>query len=134
MRRGRLRPRRPRRRCGARAPEPPNARWRGRSQESPPPALYAEGPMQTPDVEILWWEGCPSTDRALADVRRLLAELGLGEVDVRLRAIQTEAQAKEADFVGSPTILIDGVDPFPAVPYEDFGLSCRIYRRRDGRI
>jgi hypothetical protein len=35
--------------------------------------------------------------------------------------------------VGSPTILIDGADPLSA-PGEPTGLSCRVYRRRDGRV
>ncbi len=30
-----------------------------------------------PHVELLWWEGCPSTERALTELRATLAELGL---------------------------------------------------------
>jgi hypothetical protein len=89
--------------------------------------------MRTPDVELLWWEGCPSTDRALAVVREALAELGLGG-EVRTREIETDDEAQQAGFVGSPTILIDGVDLVPAADDEPIGLSCRVYRRRDGRI
>ncbi len=36
-------------------------------------------------------------------------------------------------FVGSPTIHVDGRDPFPAAG-EPTGLTCRVYHRRDGRI
>ena len=36
--------------------------------------------------------------------------------------------------MGSPTILIDGLDLVPAAGDEAIGLSCRVYRRRDGRI
>ncbi|HTU86622.1 MAG TPA: hypothetical protein VMF57_13660 [Solirubrobacteraceae bacterium] len=89
--------------------------------------------MRTPDVEIRWWEGCPSTDRALSAVREALAELGLGD-EVRMREVLTDDEAREAGFVGSPTILIDGVDLVPAADDEPIGLSCRVYRRRDGRI
>jgi hypothetical protein len=89
--------------------------------------------VRTPDVELLWWEGCPSTDRALAVVREALAELGLGG-EVRTREIRTDDDADDAGFVGSPTILIDGRDLVPAADDEPIGLSCRVYRRRDGRI
>jgi hypothetical protein len=89
--------------------------------------------VRTPDVELLWWEGCPSTDRALAAVQDALAELGLGG-EVTMRELVTDGEAREAGFVGSPTILIDGVDLVPAAAGEPTGLSCRVYRRRDGRI
>ena len=86
------------------------------------------------NVELLWWEGCPSTDRALAAVRGALSDLGLEGVEVRTREIKDDGDAAEAGFVGSPTILIDGVDLAPAAADEQIGLSCRVYRRRDGRV
>jgi hypothetical protein len=86
------------------------------------------------DVELLWWEGCPSTERALAAVRDALGELGLDGVEVRTREIKDDDAARVAGFVGSPTILIDGVDLVPAAAEEQIGLSCRVYRRRDGRV
>jgi hypothetical protein len=86
------------------------------------------------NVELLWWEGCPSTERALEAVRDALSELGLSGVEVRMREIETDDDARDAGFVGSPTILIDGADLVPAADEEQIGLSCRVYRRRDGRI
>lgn len=86
------------------------------------------------NVELLWWEGCPSTERALAAVREALAELGLSDVEVHAREIETDDDAEAAGFIGSPTILIDGEDLVPAAAEETIGLSCRVYRRRDGRV
>jgi hypothetical protein len=85
-------------------------------------------------VELLWWEGCPSTERALEAVHEALRNLGLHGVDVRMREIRNDDDAHDAEFVGSPTILIDGKDLVPAADDEPIGLSCRVYRRRDGRI
>src|SRR5437763_16106538 len=90
--------------------------------------------MRTPDVELLWWEGCPSTQRALETVHEALMDIGLGAVEVRMREIRSNDDAREAAFVGSPTILIDGRDLVPGADDEPIGLSCRVYRRRDGRI
>jgi hypothetical protein len=93
--------------------------------------------MRIPEVELLWWEGCPSTQRALTELREALAELGLDQADVRLREMRSDEEAREAAFPGSPTILIDGVDCAPASGDGEpaaLGLTCRIYRRRDGRI
>ena len=85
------------------------------------------------NVELLWWEGCPSTERALTAVREALTDLGLDGVEVRMREIKDDGDAAEAGFVGSPTILLDGIDLVPAAD-EQIGLSCRVYRRRDGRV
>jgi hypothetical protein len=92
------------------------------------------GRMRAPLVELLWWEGCPSTERALADLRAALDELGFNPDDIRMREIPTDADAEAAQFTGSPTILIDGADMAPMPAGEPAGLTCRIYRRRDGRI
>ncbi len=54
--------------------------------------------------------------------------------------IETDAEARERAFRGSPTILINGVDLVDLAGGEDASadqpaaLSCRLYRRRDGRI
>jgi hypothetical protein len=94
---------------------------------------YAE-PVTAPRVELLYWSGCPSHPRALADLREAMLELGLDAGAVRLREVHSEEQARVEGFVGSPTIRIDGHDIQPPPPQEPTGLSCRIYRRRDGRI
>jgi hypothetical protein len=86
------------------------------------------------NVEVLWWEGCPSTDKARAAVDEALADLGMEGVPVQMREVRTDDDARDAGFVGSPTILIDGVDLVPAAAEEHIGLSCRVYRRRDGRV
>ena len=85
------------------------------------------------DLELLWWEGCPSTERALAELRDALADVGLGDAEIRMREIDTDAEDEQAGFRGSPTILIDGED-FAGADGDDIGLGCRVYRRRDGRI
>ena len=90
--------------------------------------------MRTPEIELLWWEGCPSTDRALSELRDALAELDLAGAHVQTTEIRTDDDAATAGFFGSPTILIDGADLVPSGPDDVIGLSCRVYRRRDGKI
>ena len=84
-------------------------------------------------VELLFWEGCPSHPKALAELRAAMVDVALDPGAVILREVLTQAQAAQERFVGSPTIRIDGVDLQP--PGEQpFGLTCRVYHRRDGRI
>jgi glutaredoxin len=90
--------------------------------------------VSVPDLELLWWEGCPSTERAMAELREALIDVGLGDAEIRTREIDTDADAQQAGFRGSPTILIDGIDVAGASDEDQIGLGCRVYRRRDGRI
>ena len=46
---------------------------------------------------------------------------------VRHRLVTTVEEAERLHFRGSPTILIDGVDPF-ADPDAPVGSACRLYR------
>jgi hypothetical protein len=84
-------------------------------------------------VELLFWDGCPSHPRALADLRAAMIDLGLDPITVEVTEIDTHEQAAHERFVGSPTIRIDGVDVQPTGE-EPYGLACRVYHRRDGRI
>jgi hypothetical protein len=90
--------------------------------------------MSLPQIELIWWEGCPSTEQTLSDLRQALSDLGLENAEVLSTEIRSDAQARAAAFVGSPTILVDGEDIAPPGEDEPVGLNCRIYRRRDGRI
>ena len=62
-----------------------------------------------------------------------MVEIGLPEVEPTLREIRSDEDARGVGFIGSPTIRIDGADVVPQ-PEEPAGLSCRVYRRRDGTI
>jgi hypothetical protein len=88
--------------------------------------------VSAPAVELLWWEGCPSYPRALDELREAMVELGLDPASVEMREVDTDADAERAEFVGSPTIRVDGRDV--QIPGEDqpVGLTCRVYRLRDG--
>ncbi len=84
-------------------------------------------------VEVLTWSGCPSHDDALARLGSVLTELGRPEEPVIVRWVESDEEAQTARFVGSPTFRVDGrdiVDPGD----EGFGLTCRVYRRPDGRF
>jgi hypothetical protein len=84
-------------------------------------------------VELLWWEGCPSYPETREDLRRVLREEGLDPDLVELREVVSDEQARDESFFGSPTIRIDGEDAIPPGEGDPVGLSCRVYRLRDGR-
>jgi hypothetical protein len=86
-----------------------------------------------PRVEFLWWDECPSWERALEDLRRAMRRAGLDPEAVELRRIETEQDAAREGFPGSPTIRVEGEDVEPPGNAEPTGLVCRVYRRPDGR-
>ncbi len=90
--------------------------------------------MVAAEIQLLWWRGCPSWERALTMLREQMATLGLGEERLEVIEIEDEADAECLGFPGSPTILVDGIDIQPPDPEQAIGLTCRVYRRRDGRF
>jgi hypothetical protein len=83
-------------------------------------------------VSFLYYEDCPSYDLALERLREVMAEEGIpGEVEVI--KVDTEEQARELRFAGSPTIRVDGQDIDPPGD-SHYGLMCRAYRLEDDRI
>ncbi|HZA89860.1 MAG TPA: hypothetical protein VE401_06465 [Solirubrobacterales bacterium] len=97
--------------------------------------MAENGDLATPGprIELLWWRECPSWERALAELREEIAALGLDPDAVEVREVATTEAAEREEFVGSPTIRIDGRDVQP--PSGDpVGLACRTYLRRDGRV
>ncbi len=78
------------------------------------------------DVQLLVVVDCPNEERAAVILRQALDEVGLPEVQFSTRVVADRAEAEAVGFVGSPTILIDGCDPF-AAPARTAGLACRLY-------
>jgi hypothetical protein len=67
-------------------------------------------------------------------LRAAMEEQGLDPDAVEVREVNTAAAAEREEFVGSPTIRVNGMDVQPPPSEEPTGLACRLYRRRDGRI
>ena len=84
-------------------------------------------------VELLWWEGCPSYPQALDELKDVLRAEGLDPEGVQMREVESDEQAERERFPGSPTIRVDGQDLLPHEDGSPVGLTCRVYRLRDGR-
>lgn len=78
-------------------------------------------------LELFYFGDCPSSARALENVREALRLEGLPE-EVALVRVESEADAQTKRFVGSPTIRIDGLDMEGAAAEEKgYGYACRVY-------
>lgn len=79
-----------------------------------------------PVVEVVHIAECPNWADTAQDLRELLAELGHADIAVGVRTVVSGDDALAVRFAGSPTVLIDGVDPYPhGEPTGD--LACRVY-------
>jgi hypothetical protein len=87
----------------------------------------------SPAIEFLWWEGCPSHEQALSDLRAAMRDVGLDPASIAVRQVGSEEAAAREGFVGSPTIRIDGHELQAPSGDDAVGLTCRVYRLRDGR-
>src|SRR3954468_22920095 len=84
------------------------------------------------EIELLYFDGCPSHEAFLPRLRELLARAGV-DAPVAERRVESDTDAQRERFLGSPTLRVDGVDVEPAVGERaDYGLKCRLYRTDEG--
>ncbi|WP_427893459.1 hypothetical protein ACQHIV_11360 [Kribbella sp. GL6] len=78
-------------------------------------------------LEVLHVPECPN-------VRPLLERIAeVTDVPVVTRVVESEADAERFGMAGSPTLLVDGVDPFASAG-DCGGVACRLYRDQEGRL
>ena len=82
-------------------------------------------------IELLVTVDCPRHALANALLRVTLDRLGLGHITVHTTVIDTPAGEVRRGFTGSPTILINGADPWPPVESQS-AIACRLYPTVDG--
>jgi hypothetical protein len=78
------------------------------------------------EITLQYFDDCPNWRVADDRLRQALTELGRGDQAIRYQRVETPDEADRVGFGGSPTILIDGVDPF-ADPQGPAGFACRVY-------
>jgi hypothetical protein len=82
-------------------------------------------------LQILHVPDCPGA--AVLEERLGDALAGCTAAEVAWHVIATQEEAERTRMTGSPTLLVDGTDPF-AGPGQEPGISCRLYRDADGRL
>jgi hypothetical protein len=83
------------------------------------------------ELTLLMVAGCPHA--ALFEERLGVALAAHPGTALRRRVVASEGEAVAAGMHGSPTLLVDGVDPF-ARPGEAASLSCRLYPAGSGAV
>jgi hypothetical protein len=82
------------------------------------------------EIDLLYIPECPNRSVARGHLELALARTRLAAT-MREREVHSGEEAAVLGMQGSPTILIDGRDPFSDVPGVT-ALACRLYRREAG--
>lgn len=80
------------------------------------------------DITLLYFDDCPNWKTTNQRLEKLRSDF---DFDITLVKVETTEDAERLAFRGSPTILINGDDPF-ARPNDPIGLTCRIYQTPAG--
>ena len=92
--------------------------------------VFHEFKLNCVEITIQYFAGCPHWRIADQRLRKVLADVS-SESIVTYELIDSPEAAELVGFRDSPTILVDGRDPF-ATGDEPVGLSCRVFRTEEG--
>lgn len=81
-------------------------------------------------ITVQHFNGCPHWLDTVERIERVVDADGIA-AEVRLQLVNSQHAAEALNFRGSPTVLVNGVDPF-ADPDSPMGLLCRVYTTPDG--
>ena len=77
------------------------------------------------NVEIQYFRGCPNSEEMIKRVRESVK--GLEDINYIETLVETNEKANEVKFLGSPTLLIDGIDFEERTMEGNPSLNCRVY-------
>ena len=77
-------------------------------------------------IEIQYFEGCPHSDVMIENVKEAIAQIDT-HIELETVLVDTPEKAEKYKFLGSPTVLINGID-LEGLPEPEVGnLACRYY-------
>ena len=84
-------------------------------QSTPPPVESTQAASPAPptnhhEIRVVVVEDCPGAAPTAARVRSVAAQLGIHDLDLRIIMVRTPEEAIANQMLGSPTVLIDGID------------------------
>jgi|CXWK01.1.fsa_nt_gi hypothetical protein len=82
------------------------------------------------DIELRYFDSCPNWKIADERLREALEAEGI-DCSITYTKVETFEDAERLKFIGSPSILINGSDPFKPEDAEP-GLACRVFATEDG--
>ncbi len=72
-----------------------------------------KGNIMKVEVKVLFLEGCDNTPPTMGLIEQIALESGI-EIDLKAVPVETQDQAQQWKFLGSPTVQINGLDIEPS--------------------
>jgi hypothetical protein len=82
------------------------------------------------NIELLYFDDCPSWQSALANLQAALSEEKL-HLQVCLTKVRDTEEAQSRGFLGSPSIHVGGADLWPEEGVS-YSWGCRVYPTPEG--
>lgn len=82
------------------------------------------------EIQLLYFDGCPSWQNALANLQTALREERLN-ISIHLIEVKSDQEAVGAKFLGSPSFQVNGEDFWPE-DRPSYSMNCRVYRTAEG--
>ena len=85
----------------------------------------------TPTIRVLFFEGCPNAQPTIELVESILARRGMGAT-VEPVVVNDPAESTRLNFLGSPSVHINGIDVEESRRLDQPFFGCRLYRHAAG--
>ena len=103
----------------------------GTFDDDSPCGITGQVGVRTLEIRLVYHASCPHRRRTRKRLRHAIQYAGIEQPIVEEVCVTTFDEAVAAQMGGSPTILIDGHDPF-ARPGDGPSLGCRLFETESG--
>ena len=77
-------------------------------------------------IELLYFADCPNWRNCFDELYTMLRERAVSD-DVELIEVESNEEANRLEFLGSPTIRVDGIDIELDIPSSGYNMENRVY-------
>jgi len=82
-------------------------------------------------IELLYFDGCPSWEKGLENLKSALKAENINDADIQLVLIANQKDVIDEKFLGSPSFRINDQDLWPE-ERKSYHLGCRVYQTENG--
>ena len=76
------------------------------------------------EIQFLYFDGCPNAAQTQENLRAALDNIGL---DIEPQVIDVNPSSFDRPFLGSPSVLVNGIDVYTGTAPDAFEFSCRTF-------
>lgn len=84
------------------------------------------------NIELLYFDGCPSWQEALKNLKVALQEEEM-QADIHLVKVKDNREAADLKFLGSPSFRVNGIELWPE-DRQRYTLNCRVFPASNGLV